>query len=62
MLGPSDYDQVQSRAYLHEANVGRLLTEALTADIQAILADQAGSVSAHSAVGRQHKMFATSIR
>ena len=36
-------------AYLGEANVGRLLTEALTADVQAVLADETGLVSADTA-------------
>lgn len=35
---------------LVEANVGGLLTEALTADVQAVLADETGLVSADTAV------------
>jgi hypothetical protein len=35
--------------YLDEANVGRLLTEALTADVKAVLADQTGLVGADTA-------------
>jgi hypothetical protein len=38
-------------AYLDEANVGGLLAEALTADVEAVLADQAGRVGADAAVG-----------
>lgn len=37
-------------AYLLETNVGALLTEALTADVEAVLADQTGTVSADAAV------------
>ncbi len=37
-------------AYLDEANVGGLLTEALTADVEAVLADQTCSVGADAAV------------
>jgi hypothetical protein len=36
--------------YLDEANVGGLLTEALTADVQAVLADQTSRVGADAAV------------
>jgi hypothetical protein len=35
---------------LVEADVGGLLTEALTADVQAVLADETGLVSADTAV------------
>jgi hypothetical protein len=35
---------------LVEANVGGLLTEALTADVQAVLADETGLVGADTAV------------
>ena len=37
-------------AYLDEANVGRLLAEALTADVEAVLADQTSSVGADAAM------------
>ena len=36
--------------YLDETNIGSLLTEALTADVQAILADETSFVSADTAV------------
>lgn len=36
--------------YLDEANVGGLLTEALTADVEAVLADQTGLVGADTAI------------
>lgn len=38
---------------LVEANVGGLLTEALTADVQAVLADETGLVGADTAVGKK---------
>ena len=37
-------------SYLGEANVGALLTEALTADVQAVLADQTSLVRADTAI------------
>ena len=37
--------------YLDEADVGGLLTEALTADVEAVLADQTSGVGADAAVG-----------
>lgn len=37
-------------SYLDKANIGRLLTEALTADVQAVLADQTSLVGADSAI------------
>lgn len=37
-------------SYLGEANVGSLLTEALTADVEAVLADQTGGVGADTAI------------
>lgn len=40
----------QKESYLDEANVGGLLTEALTADVEAVLADQTGLVGADAAV------------
>jgi hypothetical protein len=36
--------------YLDETNVGALLTEALTADVEAVLADETGVVGADAAV------------
>ena len=39
--------------YLGEANVGGLLAEALTADVQAVLADETGLVGADTAVKRR---------
>ena len=39
---------------LVEADVGGLLTEALTADVQAVLADQTGLVRADAAVQQPH--------
>lgn len=38
------------KTYLDEANVGALLTEALTADVEAVLADQTSRVGADAAV------------
>ena len=40
---------------LDEANVGGLLAEALTADVEAILADQTGGMGADAAVVREKK-------
>jgi hypothetical protein len=40
-------------SYLDEANVRGLLTEALTADVEAVLADQTGLVGADTAVRRK---------
>lgn len=40
---------------LVETDVGGLLTEALTADVEAVLADQTGSVGADAAVELQKK-------
>jgi len=40
-------------SYLDEANVGGLLTEALTADVEAVLADETGLVGADTAVKTQ---------
>ena len=37
-------------SYLDEANVGALLTEALAADVEAVLADETGLVGADTAV------------
>lgn len=47
------------RPYLDEANVGGLLAEALTADVEAVLADQTGAVSADTAV--EHKKIQSAI-
>lgn len=45
-------------AYLDESNIGSLLTEALTADVQTILADETGLVCADTAVGdRQSRLL-----
>ena len=41
-------------AYLDETNVGGLLTEALTADVQAVLADETGGVGANAAVEKKN--------
>ena len=38
-------------SYLDETNVGGLLAEALTADVEAVLADQTSGVGADAAVG-----------
>ena len=38
-------------AYLDETDVLALLTEALTADVQAVFADQAGCVGANATIG-----------
>lgn len=43
---------------LVEANVGGLLTEALTADVQAVLADETGLVGADTAVVEKIHMLA----
>lgn len=50
-------------AYLDEANVGGLLTEALTADVQAVLADETSLVGADAAVEKWivSQMFSPSI-
>jgi hypothetical protein len=40
----------EEKSYLDETNVGGLLTEALTADVQAVLADQTSRVGADAAV------------
>jgi hypothetical protein len=37
-------------AYLDESDVGRLLTEALTAHVEAVLADETGLVGADTAI------------
>jgi hypothetical protein len=49
------------RAYLDEANVGRLLAEALTADVEAVLADQTGLVGADAAVSKRKKNVSISV-
>jgi hypothetical protein len=50
-------------AYLDETNVGGLLTEALTADVQAVLADETSLVGANAAVIRKivSQMFSASV-
>ena len=47
---PND-QEVKGESYLDETNVGGLLAEALTADVQAVLADQTSGVGADAAVG-----------
>lgn len=42
-----------SDAYLDESNVGGLLTEALTANVETVLADETGLVGADAAVHNQ---------
>jgi len=42
-------------SYLGEANVGGLLAEALTADVEAVLADETGAVGADTAVKVKRK-------
>ena len=42
-------------AYLDETDVGGLLTEALTADVQAVLADETGGVGANAAVEEKNR-------
>ena len=43
----------KSQIYLDETNVGGLFTEALTADIEAVLADKTSAVGADTAVGEK---------
>jgi hypothetical protein len=38
-----------SSSYLDESNIGGLLSEALTADVEAVLADETGLVGADAA-------------
>lgn len=38
-----------SSSYLDESNIGSLLSEALTADVEAVLADETGLVGADAA-------------
>lgn len=49
-------------AYLDETNVLALFSEALTADVQAVLADETGSVGADAAVGRSVSYISLSLR
>jgi hypothetical protein len=42
-------------SYLGEANSGRVLTEALTADVESVLADQTGGVSADTAIEKDKR-------
>lgn len=44
-----------------ETDVGGLLTEALTADVQAVLADETGLVGADTAVRKKRPMLAPAI-
>lgn len=39
-------------AYLGETDSSRLFTEALTAEVESVLADETGLVSAETAIGR----------
>lgn len=48
-------------SYLGESNVGGLLTEALTADVEAVLADETGRVSADAAI-EKNSMSAFALR
>lgn len=50
-------------SYLDETNVGGLLAEALTADVQAVLADETGGVGANAAVEKKivSQMFSASV-
>jgi hypothetical protein len=51
-----------ARAYLDEANVGGLLTEALAADVESILADQTGLMGADAAIRfRKKKIVSISV-
>lgn len=51
-LSPLDlvFQNVESSTHLDEADIRGLLTEALTADVEAILADQTSLVSADAAI------------
>ena len=44
-------------AYLDETNVGRVLTETLTAHVQVVLADESSLMSANSALARAFSVF-----
>ena len=44
-------------SYLGEANVGGLLSEALTADVEAVLADETSRVGADAAANNVRPMF-----
>jgi hypothetical protein len=46
--------------YLNESNIVGLFSEALTADVEAVFADQTGTVSAYTAVDIQVSQFGTS--
>ena len=48
-------------SYLGEANVGRLFSEALTADVQAVLADETSRVRADTAIASQPRVFYYSL-
>lgn len=47
-------------SYLGESNVGGLLTEALTADVEAVLADETGLVGADAAVKEKRRRMSAS--
>jgi hypothetical protein len=54
-------DVLNGASYLDKANIGSLLTEALTADVEAVLADKTGLVGADAAIqeytsARLHKI------
>lgn len=51
--GPRDSWSGRGASYLDEANVGGLLTEALAADVEAVLADETSLVGADTAVKTQ---------
>lgn len=44
-------------AYLNESNVGRLLTEALTADVETVLPDKTSLVCADTAIASQYTIL-----
>lgn len=41
---------MRKKPYLNKSNIGRLLSEALTADVQVVLANKTGDVGADTAV------------
>lgn len=44
------WSRTEGGANLDEADIGSLLTEALTADVEAVLADETGTVRADAAI------------
>jgi hypothetical protein len=46
--------------YLDESNIVGLFSEALTADVETVFADQTGTVSAYTAVDKQVSQFRSS--